>query len=624
MLKGFVIYGILIMIVIPVISQELYIPYNIVEAYESGSRQIDGRPGPDYFQNKSSYKIKAEFDPDSKKLTGKEWITYYNNSNEILTRIVFKLYQDYFKKGGIRDKSVNPDDLHDGTRITCLSVNDTVYDVSDPFKIIRSGTNMVIMLEDYMLPKTALKIMVEWEFNFPVKTTERFGTYNKSSFFVAYWYPQVAVFDDIDGWDIIEYTGTQEFYNDFNDFSCEITVPSDYLVWATGDWLNPDKILKETYLQLYNLAKSSDEIVHIITGKELTKPSINKRKNVFEYNATNVTDFAFAVSKKYLWDARSVQCMNSDERVLINALYSKKAVEFQNVPDIAAKSICLLADDIIGIPFPFNNLTAFQGSEGMEFPMMINDEDYADYKGTVNVTAHEIGHTYFPFLVGTNEKKYAWMDEGLVTFLPKEIERVLTNDNFPYHNNLAIFKAFSGDEQEVALMIPSNQLRGIAYQVHAYYRSSVAFFYLRDYLGKEDFQKALKEFIGRWAGKHPTPYDFFYTFNEVTGMDLNWFWSAWFFNEGWVDLSVENIEIQDETYFILIENPGGLPVPVDLNFVYTDGETESVSIKADCWKQDNKRFTYKKTSTKKIRQVYINEKYLPDKNSENNYFLITY
>jgi aminopeptidase N len=173
-------------------------------------------------------------------------------------------------------------------------------------------------------------------------------------------------------------------------------------------------------------------------------------------------------------------------------------------------------------------------------------------------------------------------------------------------------------------MIPSNQLRGIAYQVHAYYRSSVAFFYLRDYLGKEDFQKALKEFIGRWAGKHPTPYDFFYTFNEVTGMDLNWFWSAWFFNEGWVDLSVENIEIQDETYFILIENPGGLPVPVDLNFVYTDGETESVSIKADCWKQDNKRFTYKKTSTKKIRQVYIDEKYLPDKNSENNYFLITY
>ncbi len=624
MLKDFVILSFFILIINQALSQELYIPYNIVRAYESGSRNEDGRPGPDYFQNKSSYKIKAEFDPDSKVLKGKEWITYNNNSNEVLTRIVFKIYQDYYKKGGIRDKTVSPEDLHEGTRIDYLSVNDKVFDVSDPLKVIRSGTNMVVMLEEYLLPQTALKIIVEWEFSFPVKTIERFGTYHKSSFFVAYWYPQVAVFDDIDGWDYIEYNGTQEFYNDFNDYNCEITVPSEYLVWATGNWLNPDDILKEIFLQRYHLAKSSDEIVHIITSKDLRNHSRNKRKSVFKFNATNVTDFAFAVSKKYLWDARSVQCSGSEEKIFIHAVYSKKAVEFQNVPDIAAKSVCMLSDEIIGIPFPFNQLVAFHGTDGMEFPMMINDGDYSDYKGTVNVTAHEIGHMYFPFLVGTNEKKYAWMDEGLITFLPKEIEKILVDDDFPYDNDLAIFKAFSGDEQEVALMIPSNQLRGITYQVHAYYRSSVAFYYLRDYVGNDDFQKALKEFIDRWKRKHPNPYDFFFTFNDVTGQDLNWFWDAWFFNSGWVDLSIANIEVQNETYQITIENEGGLPVPVNLNFVYSDGEKESVKIKADCWKRDNKSFTYEKTTSNKIKQVYIDEKYLPDKNPENNYFLLTY
>ncbi len=624
MLRDFVILSLLILVFNHVQSQELYIPYNILQSYESGSRSKDGRPGPDYFQNKSSYHIKAEFDPDSKVLKGKEWITYYNNSGEVLTRIVFKLYQDYYKKGGIRDKAVDPEDLHEGTKIKYLSVNDKVYEVSDPSKVIRSGTNMVVMLEEYMLPNSALNVIVEWEFSFPFKTIERFGTYNKSSFFVAYWYPQVAVFDDIDGWDLIEYNGTQEFYNDFNDYHCEISVPSDYMVWATGSWLNPDDILRETYLQRYNKAKSSDEVVHIITPKDFKDHSVNKRKSVFKFLARNVTDFAFALSKKYLWDARSVQCSESQERIFIHAAYSKKAVEFHNVPDIAAKCICMLADEIMGIPFPFNHLVAFHGTDGMEFPMMINDGDYADYKGTVDVTAHETGHMYIPFLVGTNEKKYAWMDEGLITFLPKEIEMALLNDPFPYHTDLAIFRAFAGDEQEISLMIPSNQLRGITYQVHAYYRSSVAFYYLRDYLGDDDFKKALKEFIVRWKGKHPTPYDLFYTFNDVTSQDLNWFWDAWFFKQGWIDLAITDVKVQNESYLITIENKGGIPVPVDLNFIYADGETGVVRMNADCWKQNLKSYTYNLKSAKEIKQVYIDEEHLPDKNPEDNYFLLTY
>lgn len=606
----------------PSACQDLYIPYNVAEAYEAGSRNFNGVPGQDYFQNKSSYRIKAEFDPHSKILKGKEWITYYNNSPDVLTRLVVKLYQDYFIKGGIRDRRVDPGDLHDGTRIKYLSVNDTIVDVSDPLRVTRRGTNMIIMLEDYLLQDKSLKIIIEWEFNFPRKTTERYGTYNKSSFFVAYWYPQIAVYDDIDGWDMIEYNGTQEFYNDFNDFHCEIKVPSEYLVWSTGDWLNPAEILKDRYLQRYEDVKSSDEVIHIIAEKDLDKPSKNKRINVFKFEAFHVTDFAFAVSKKYLWDARSIRCVNSDKRVCVQAVYSKNADEFKKVTDITAKSVYLFADSVIGLPFPFDNIIAFNGSDGMEFPMMINEESFDDYYGTVYVTSHETGHMYFPFTVGTNEKKYAWMDEGLVTLLPKEIEKALIPGKDPYENLLSVFRVFSGNEEEIPLMVPSDQLRGITYQINAYYRSSVAFYYLRQYLGNDIFRKALQEFIIRWSGKHPTPYDFFFTFNFISGENLNWFWNAWFFKPGWVDISIADVDVHGNTYNLVVENSGGLPVPLKLSFVYADGETETVNIKADCWKENYHRFNYTRISRKEIKEVYINEKYLPDKNPQNNYYLV--
>ena len=599
---------------------DLYIPYNILKAYENRTRSYDGRPGPEYFQNKASYKIKADFDPNSSILKGREWITYQNNSPELLNRIVIRLYQDYFKKGSIRDKPVNSIDVSEGTNIKFLAVNDSVYNVDDPLKVIRSGTKMTILLDEYLLPFKSIKLTIDWEFKFPEKTTERFGTYNNTSFMLAYWYPQIAVFDDIDGWDYIDYTGTQEFYNDFNNFDCEITVPSKYFVWATGDWTNSDEILKEKYLARYNQSKTSDEVITVFSSGDFGNPSINRKKNIFKYKAENVSDFAFCASNKYLWDARSIQCPGNRNRIAVNAIYSGKTEDFKPVADILANSIYKFSENYIGISFPFSCLTAFNGSNGMEFPMMMNIGNFNTYKGMVYVTSHETGHMYFPFMVGTNEQKYAWMDEGFVTFFAKMVEGDLTGNSAPYNDILTIFKAFSGNEQDVALMVPSNQLRGITYQMQAYYRSTVALYYLHDYLGSELFQKALKEYIIRWKRKHPTPFDFFFTFNNVSGKNLNWFWEAWFYHTGWIDISVANVESLDNGYKIFVENPGELPVSFNLNLVYENNELETIRIPLDSWKKNLKEFVYLKNTAKKIKQIYVNDTFLPDKNNENNYY----
>ncbi|MBN2613380.1 MAG: M1 family metallopeptidase [Bacteroidales bacterium] len=624
---GYIFPKVKIAVIIPALfsmtvsGQPLYMPYNVQEAYNNAFRSYDGKPGEKYFQNKSSYRIKAGFNPETRVLKGRARIVYQNNSQEILTRIVMRLYPDYFKKGNPRDKAVHPADVHEGVLIKHLSVNDSLFNVNDPAKIIRSGTLMIINLEeDLLMPGKSLEISIGWEFMFPGKTTERFGTYHNTSFFVAYWYPQIAVFDDIDGWDYTDYNGTQEFYNDFSDFNCEITVPSDYLTWATGEWLNADDILSPQYLQRYNEAKTAGTTVQVISPDEIGKISKNRKSNTFKYTASNVTDFAFAVSKNYTWDMKSIQCSETDEPVIVHALYPSKSGKYNKVTDITSDAVCHFAQTIVGVPFPFNNLISFNGSGGMEFPMMMNTGYETDYYRLVTVTTHEACHMYFPFLVGTNEKKYAWMDEGFVTFLAKEADQIIMPEINPYTDILSIFRSFSGDEQDVALMVPSNQLRGRTYQVHAYYRSSAAIYFLKLYLGDEKFQLALKDFILHWKGRHPTPYDLFFTFNRVAGENLNWFWDAWFFKTGWVDLGVSDVEQIDKGYKIYIENKGMLPVPYNIGIVYTDGSGDTLDISANTWKKNYSHDLHTLKTEKTIKQVYIPDKQLPDKNPVNNYY----
>ena len=258
----------------------------------------------------------------------------------------------------------------------------------------------------------------------------------------------------------------------------------------------------------------------------------------------------------------------------------------------------------------------------MEYPMMANDGSRFSRSSTVNVTSHEISHTYFPFYVGTNERKYGWMDEGLAQILPLNIQDSLAENNNQRFSNVFNYLLEAGNEMEMPMMTPSNLLDYPTLGTASYFRPAVAFILLRDILGDEVFESTLREFIYRWNGKHPIPYDFFFTFNNVTGEDLDWFWNPWFFERGYPDLSIKDVKTSGNKVEVIIEKIGLLPIPIELIFI-TDDLTEIVIYKdASIWKNGESQITIEKNVDQKIELVEIGSSKIPDVNKKNNNFEI--
>ncbi len=604
---------------------DLYVPLEVQTAYAKGTRSPDGTPGPNYWQNKSDYRIRVRMEPATRTVRGQETVTYTNNSPDTLRQLVVRLYPDIFKKGNIRDEAVDPDDITDGVNVSAVTLNGSKLDLKARKPLFRrSGTNMIFMLARPLLPGGRLNLEMNWDYTVPAKTHIREGTYGENTFFVAYWYPQIAVYDDVHGWDTFNYTGTQEFYNDFSDFDVEITVPDGFLVWATGVWQNPGEVLKEEYADRYRQATQSAEVVHIVDAKDLRKGNITagKPQNVWKFRAGNVPDFAFALSNRYLWDATStVADPATGRRTTVSAAYDPKSDDFTQVARFGRESVAYFSTQLPGVPFPYPNLTVFNGSGGMEFPMMVNDGSSPDLEDAAEVTAHEIAHTYFPFYMGINERRYAWMDEGWAQFLPNEIPfRRKASDSQTFtvqQENARYFSLFAGKEQEMPMMTPTNLLSGFSYGFASYFRPAVAYAQLQEVLGKEKFRQVLQDYMRRWNGKHPIPYDFFYSFNAAAGEDLSWFWKPWFFDKGYPDLGLK-VTSEGKESKIVVQKKGTLPVPVRLKVTYRDGSEETFSETARVWKDGAAEFTLNKTLGKAIRSVVLGDAQIPDVNPEDN------
>ncbi len=630
MLKNSLIKILVLISVLPYIGlfaqQKLYMPRNIQSAYEEGTRSLSGMPGDNYWQNSSDYKINVKIDPWTNLLTGSEQITYHNNSPDSLNRIVIRLYQDILKKGGARDWSFSSDGVHDGVQLSRVFISGEEVDMEDQKKFNRSGTNLLITLDEPLPPNSQLNLSLDWNVFISDKVKIRMGAYDSTTFFIAYWYPQIAVYDDIDGWDRYNYTGQQEFYNDFSNFDVEIKVPNTFAVWGAGLLQNPDKLLNEKCLERYNLALQSDEVIRIITEEDLLSRNIFNNSNEFntwKFKADYVTDFSFALSDHYLWDGVSVIVDSTTNRnAFVDAAYKIESEDFYDVVDISKKSIEYFSFEMPGVPFPYPCLTAFNGSGGMEFPMMINDGSASTLAGTVGVTSHEIAHTYFPFYMGINERKYAFMDEGWAVMLPFAFQERMVEDNFPKRRNISSYQRFAGNETEMPPMIPSILLKGNSYRIASYSRPGLAYEYLREVLGDELFLSAIQEFIKRWNGKHPLPYDMYNTFNEVTGQDLNWYWHAWFFEHGHPDLAIDRVEQQEEKIQVFISKVGSIPIPIKLKIVFEDGTETEINHTAAVWKNGNKEFIIEYPADKPVKEIILGSPDIPDTDSENNQVVI--
>ncbi|MCX7797632.1 MAG: M1 family metallopeptidase [Melioribacter sp.] len=610
-------------------SNNLFIPINFQKAYEKQTRSYDGKPGKNYWQNTADYFIKAEVVPNERKVIGEETVIYHNNSPDTLKQIVVKTLQDIYRKGNMRDFEIAPEAVTEGMQINKIIYNNSVLFQENNIELIkREGTNLFIKLSPPLLPNKKAELKFSWSCIIPNKSQIRMGAYDSTTFFIAYWYPQIAVYDDIDGWDVINYTGQTETYNDFGNYDVEITVPKNFIVWATGTLQNPDEVFSERILEKYNNALISNEVINIIEEKDYQLGLITKNKDklIYKFKANNVPDFAFAISNRYLWDGLSlVVDSSSQRRVFISAAYKKDSKDFYNVAHIASKAIESFSTHLPGFPYPYPSMTVFNGQGGMEFPMMCNNSSVNDYAGTVHLTSHEIAHTYFPFFMGINERKYAWMDEGWATMLPFDFQTEFAEGYDPRKRNSDSYSEIAGTDKDIPPIIPSYNIKGPSYRNASYRRPAAAYEFLREILGDDLFKKCLIEYINRWNGKHPTPYDFFFTFNNVANQDLSWFWKPWFFDFSYPDLSIKSFTQNRKKISLTIINKGGLPLPVKIFGHLENGKSELLyKASAKIWEKNKTKLKLKLIPKSKYLKIELNNAQIPDVNREDNIYEINY
>jgi len=605
-------------------SQDNFIvPKGNEKAYDKQTRARDGNPGKNYWQNRSDYFINTTVDVENKIITGEERIVYYNNSPDSLKTIVVRLYQDLFKKGANRNSMVpvDPRDVHDGVNIKSVLVNN--IQLEDKL-LKRQGTLMFVRLNKPLAPGNNTELRITWDFSFPQHTLIRMGTIDSTSLFVAQWYPQIAVYDDVYGWDTRSYNGMAEFYNDFANFEVEITVPASFMVWATGEPLNIKDILQPEYYNRYAKASLSDEIVHVITAGDLVKGNITNltgasKTNTWKYKASNVSDFAFGISDHYLWDVTSVEVDKSTKRrTVVGVAYNEKSVHYDKVCEVSRETVKSLSEEMPGIPYPFPYLTVYNGDFGMEYPMITNVGTEEDYAMTVYANSHEIAHAYFPFLVGTNETKNGWLDEGLVVYMPEKVQTRITPDLYIPKQNTSAFSVYAGMEDEPALITPTHYLDPKVYFYLNYAKTEQALRMLEIELGEDVFKKCLLAFIDRWKYKHPTPLDYFNTFNEVSQQNLNWFWQAWYYQMGGIpDLAITGVEKTGNRLSVTVENSGDLPLPVVLSFYNNDTLIKTITEPAAGWLNTKKRIiSYDLTVP--VTLIRLSNDIIPDANRKDN------
>jgi len=622
-------------------DSELYISLNFQKAYENQTRSMSGLPGSNYWQNQANYQIDVDFDPKSRLLKGKAQITYFNNSPDTLREIYINLFPNIFKKGQIRDEVVEYSDETNGLTIENISINKSVVDTAkENEKIIYGPTNLKVILDSVIPPKTQVPINIKWHYIINKGSHSRTGGVDSTTFFIAYFFPHIAVYDDIDGWDDFHFKGDAEFYNDFGDFDVSITVPENFVVWGTGFLKNPDEVLQKKYLKRFQSALTAENIVHIVDSTEALLKNIttHNTQNVWKFKANNVSDFAFATSDHYLWDATSlVVDTTSGERVFIDVAYNKDAQDFYKITDIARSSIEYMSFVFPAVPFPFPQITVFNGLSEMEYPMMVNNwtvynEELEDYPNKENysiaLTAHEIFHSYFPFYMGINESKYAWMDEGWASFVDYAITNKLISDstatrwgtaNYLLYDN--VYKEIIGSELDLPMLSISKMTKRPTYSINSYAKPAMFYMVLENVLGKNEFKRTVQEYMRVWNGKHPMPYDFFFIFNKVSGQNLNWLFKPWFFDMGYPDLSIKNVVQQSGEYTIEIEKVGHYPVPVHLKLTYEDESTEILQRKVSVWKSGYSTCSVTCPDNKKIKRIELGNVTIPDANLMNNIYL---
>ncbi|MGN6417862.1 MAG: M1 family metallopeptidase [Pseudobacter sp.] len=600
------------------IAQSLYMPADVRKAYANKTRSMDGRPGPKYWQNKARYNIQLQVNPPDRNVKGSEEIVYINNSPDTIRNPQLKLFLNIHLPGAARERDAYRDYLTSGVHIESIKANGQVIEWPADYQ----STSMGFELPKALAPGDSVLLNIQWNFDVSVQSG-REGMIDSTSFFLAYFYPRFAVYDDYNGWDRSDFTDGHEFYNDFNDYTVTIQVPKNFIVWGTGTLHQPEKLLQPEFAARYVRSLKEDKKIRIASREEMTAGKVTAQQefNSWKFTSSHIPDVAFGLSDHYVWDAASVVVdEKTGRRASVQAAFNDTAADYHHMVGFAGDALKWFSRNWPGIPYPYEKMTVYQGYAGMEYPMMANDESYEDSAFSRLVANHEIAHTYMPFYMGINETRYGFMDEGWATTL----ELLIGYEYMGKQQAEELFKMFRVNnwtkdrsaDMDLPIITPGTSLTGKGLSANQYGKAALGYLALKDMMGDAMFKKCLHAYMDRWHGKHPIPWDFFYTFNDVNGKSLDWFWNNWFFAPGYMDIGIEHVNKS----VVTLSNTGGKPIPFDLEITFADGSKKVQHCTSQVWEANPHKATVTVPATKAIRSVMINTGYFLDANTADNSF----
>ncbi|PWJ59854.1 hypothetical protein CLV98_10128 [Dyadobacter jejuensis] len=619
---------------------DAHVLFNPLLNFQPGNeiRTGSGSPGPNYWQNRADYKIDVTLDEEANTILGEVEITYKNNSPEELPFLWLQLDQNAFSdhsRGGkttpITGGRFGNMGFEGGADIQSVQVQQGKNQSAANF--IVNDTRMQIRLDKPVKGNgDEIKIKIAYSFKIPEYGSDRMGTLETENgiiYEVAQWYPRMSVYDDLQGWNVLPYLGAGEFYLEYGDFEYNVTVPWDHIVVGSGELQNPNQVLTAEQRKRLAQAAKSDSTIMIRTAAEVGQPDSRPKTSgtlTWKFKCNQTRDIAWASSKSFVWDAARIN-LPQGKTALAQSVYPQEdggRDGWGRSTEYVKGSIEFYSNYIHEYTYPVaTNVAGIVG--GMEYPGIVFCSSESRKGDLWGVTDHEFGHNWFPMIVGSNERKYAWMDEGFNTFINFLAAEAFNNGEYSDNrldNMHRIAPIIFRPQADPIMTIPDVvQAPNLGWE--AYYKPALGLRLLREQvLGKDRFDYAFKTYVHKWAFKHPTPYDFFRTMENAAGEDLGWFWKGWFFEKYTLDQSVKEVtyveQNPEEGAVITIENLNQWAMPVKIEIEDISGVKTRMEFPVEIWQRGG-TWTFKTKTTQPLKSVVVDpDNSLPDVNPSNN------
>ncbi len=639
----------------PAGQQAIYESPAFTRAVRTGTRTRTGHPGPDYWQQYARYDIEARLDPATHRLVGHERITYLNRSPDTLRRVAVHLRQNLYRADVARQESVP---VTGGVTLQRVAASGTPLLRSAPDSVAGytvDGTVAQLRLPKPLVPGDSVVLSIDWSHKVPPAPADGKEGRDEGVYFMGYWYPQVAVYDDVHGWVAEPYTGQAEFYMGQADYDVRLTVPPHWLVGATGQLQNPEAVLSARSQRRLRRARRTGEVVPIVEKEERGTGAATQADGptaTWHFRARSVRDFAWGTSDRYLWNATralvpppadrfpgdgTVREASSNpgpgvatDTVMVHNFYrpTEAAAAWPRGAQFTRNAVEVLSRSLQQ-PYPYPSMTAMEGvlrGGGMEYPMVTIMQPWATPTKLAGDLMHEVGHMWVPMEVGTNEKRHVWMDEGLTQFNtaqgmrtthgpePRPSGRASDSERGQRRTYLSVARG----GEEVPLTRHGDRIPPSVYFDLPYDKGAQVLKALRGLLGEASFRRAYRAFIDRWWGKHPQPYDFFNTVADVTDRDLSWFWHAWFHTTWTLDQAIASVRPAGDSTAITVANRGRAPMPARVAIARSDGGIDRRTIPVEVWLEGAARHTITVPRAPRIVRVELDpEEHFPDLNRSN-------